>query len=126
YRCLGNNLYEIRLLLRRDCLLGAPDAPFDDPASIGFFDATTNVHLSFIGINGQLFMDYNEDDTLNQTFISDCTVADGTICVHQTTYVDTIFLPFRPSGYIMAYTRCCRNASLVNIVNPLETGMTVM
>lgn len=125
YRCLGNNMYEIRLFLRRDCLLGAPDAPFDDPASVGFFDATTNQHLSFIGINGQLFMDYNEDDTLNQTLISDCTVADGDICVHQTTYVDTIFLPFRPSGYVMAYTRCCRNASLNNVINPLATGMTV-
>lgn len=125
YRCLGNNMYEVRLFLRRDCLLGAPDAPFDDPASVGFFDATTNQHLSFIGINGQLFMDYNEDDTLNQTLISDCTIADGDICVHQTTYVDTIFLPFRPTGYIMAYTRCCRNASLNNIINPLATGMTV-
>ena len=44
YRCLGNNLYEIRLSLRRDCLLGANDAQFDDPASIGFFDATKNLY----------------------------------------------------------------------------------
>jgi len=126
YRCLGNNLYEIRLTLRRDCLLGAPDAQFDDPASVGFFDLQSNQLLTFVGFNGQLFMDLNEDDTLNQVFISDCTIAGNDICVHQTTYVDTIFLPFRPSGYAMAYQRCCRNGSLNNIIDPLNTGMTLV
>lgn len=126
YRCLGNNLYEIRLTLRRDCLLGAPDAQFDDPASIGFFDMTSNQLLSFLGFNGQLLIPFNEDDTLNQKFISDCTIAGSDICVHQTTYVDTIFLPFRPTGYTMAYQRCCRNGSLTNVLNPLNTGMTLM
>ena len=70
YRCLGNNQYEIRLSLRRDCLLGAPDAQFDDPASIGFFDATTNLPLAFVGFGGEFLMDFNEDDTLNQISVS--------------------------------------------------------
>lgn len=126
YRCLGNNLYEIRLSLRRDCLLGAGDAQFDDPASIGFFDATTNQPLTFIGFGGQLFMDFNEDDTLNQILVSDCSIAGNPVCVHQTTYVDTVFMPFWQNGYKMVYQRCCRNASLNNILNPLNTGMTLV
>ena len=126
YRCLGNNMYEIRLTVRRDCFLGAPDAQFDDPAVVGFFDGQSFQLLEFIGFSGQLFMDYNADDTLNQVLISDCSVVSGDVCVHQTTYVDTIFLPFRASGYIMSYQRCCRNSSLTNVLNPLGTGMTLV
>jgi gliding motility-associated-like protein len=126
YRCLGNNQYEIRLSLRRDCLLGAPDAQFDDPASIGFFDAVTNQPLTFVGFGGQLFMNFNADDTLNQIFVSDCAIATDPVCVHQTTYVDTIFLPFWANGYKMVYQRCCRNSSVLNIFNPLLTGMTLV
>jgi gliding motility-associated-like protein len=126
YRCLGNNLYEIRLTLRRDCFLGDPLAQFDDPASVGFFDGQTNQLLQFIGTNGQLFMPFRTDDTLNQEFISDCTISGNDVCVQQTTYVDTIALPFLASGYQLAYTRCCRNSSIQNIVEPLGTGMTLL
>ena len=126
YRCLGNNQYEIRLSLRRDCLLGANDAQFDDPASIGFFDGVTNQPLTFVGFGGQLLMDFNEDDTLNQILVSDCSIAGNPVCVHQTTYVDTIFLPFWQNGYQLVYQRCCRNSSVNNILNPLSTGMTLV
>jgi len=126
YRCLGNNQYEIRLSLRRDCLLGANDAQFDDPASIGFFDGVSGQPLTFIGFGGQLLMDFNNSDTLNEILVSDCSIAGNPVCVHQTTYVDTIFLPFRQTGYTMVYQRCCRNSSLTNIQNPLTTGMTLV
>ncbi len=126
YRCLGNNQYEIRLSLRRDCLLGAADAQFDDPASVGFFDATTNMPLAFVGFGGELLMAYNADDTLNQILESDCGVIGNPVCVHQTTYVDTIFLPFWANGYKIVYQRCCRNGSINNILNPLLTGLTLL
>ncbi len=126
YRCLGNNQYEIRLSLRRDCLLGAPDAQFDDPASVGFFDATTNQLLTFVGFGGQLLIPFNHDDTLNQIFVGDCSIAGNPVCVHQTTYIDTIFLPTWANGYNIVYQRCCRNGSLNNVLNPLTTGMTLV
>ena len=69
YRCLGNNLYEIRLTVRRDCLTGAQNAQFDDPASIGFFDAVTNQLLSFPGVpDGQILVPLNNNDTLNISY----------------------------------------------------------
>ena len=126
YRCLGGNQYEIRLTMRRDCLLGDPDAFFDNPASVAFFDGATNVLLSSIGFNGQLLMPYMANDTLDHIEISDCSVISGLVCVHQTTYIDTIFLPFRPTGYIMAYQRCCRNMSITNVLDPDDTGMTLV
>jgi gliding motility-associated-like protein len=130
YRCLGPNQfginsYEIRMTMRRDCFLGALDAPFDNPASIGFFDAVTNLPVSFVGFNGELRINRNNIDTLNEILISDCSVIAGDVCVEVTVYVDTISLPFLANGYILAYQRCCRNASLTNLINPDETGMTL-
>lgn len=131
YRCLGsdmfgNNRYEIRLTVRRDCLLGAPDAQFDDPASVGFFDGITHELLTFVGTNGELRIDLNNNDTLNEILHSDCGIVMGDVCVHTTTYVAEIILPYRASGYTMAYMRCCRNGSLNNVLNPLSTGMTLV
>lgn len=126
YRCLGGNQYEIRLTMRRDCLLGDPDAFFDNPASVAFFDGATNVLLSGIGFNGQLLIPYMANDTLDHIEISDCSVISGLVCVHQTTYIDTIFLPFRATGYTMAYQRCCRNMSITNVIDPDDTGMTLV
>ncbi|MEO5905346.1 MAG: gliding motility-associated C-terminal domain-containing protein, partial [Saprospiraceae bacterium] len=40
--------------------------------------------------------------------------------------VDTIMLPFRATGYTMSYLRCCRNESLTNVLNPDDTGMTLI
>lgn len=125
YRCLGNSQYEIRLTVRRDCLLGDPQAAFDDPAAIGFYDATNFAHIPLPGIGQFLAMPLNPDDTLNQIFISDCTIAGNDVCVHQTTYVDTVTLPFRSTGYILSYQRCCRNQTIQNIINPLDAGMTL-
>ncbi|MDQ3017582.1 MAG: hypothetical protein M3R25_12800, partial [Bacteroidota bacterium] len=125
YRCLGNNMYLIRLTVRRDCFFGDPDAFFDDPASIGFYDGVSGQFLSFLGTSG-LLIPYNTTDTLNETLISDCSVVSGDVCVHTTTYVSTIFLPFRATGYTMAYQRCCRNITLNNIEDPTDTGMTLI
>ncbi|HEX5111734.1 MAG TPA: hypothetical protein VFV79_02730, partial [Saprospiraceae bacterium] len=130
YRCLGPdqfgvNSYEIRMTMRRDCFLGAADAPFDDPASIGFFDAVTNQRVNFVGFNGELRINRNHIDTLNEILISDCSVIAGDVCVEVTTYIDTIRLPFLANGYILAYQRCCRNMSITNLINPDDTGMTL-
>jgi gliding motility-associated-like protein len=127
YRCLGNNLYELRLTVRRDCLNGAPNAQFDDPASIGFFDAVTNQLLTFPGVpDGQILIPVNNNDTLNEVLVSDCSVIAGDVCVHTTTYIATVALPFHPNGYLLAYQRCCRNQTLNNVLDPLNTGMTLV
>lgn len=126
YRCLGNNQYEIRLTYRRDCLLGAPGTEFEPLASIGFFNALNNAPLLHIGINGMIRIPFNPDDTINQILISDCTIAGNDVCVHQTTYIDTITLPPFQPGYKIVYQRCCRNQTLQNVFDPLNTGMTLV
>ncbi len=116
YRCLGKNNFEITLRVFRDCFNAADGAYFDDPATIGVFNREgiliSTFTLSPIG-----------NDTLSEG--SDpCLTISRPVCVHTTTYKDTINLLPRLGGYRFVYQRCCRNQTIVNIVNPLETGAT--
>ncbi|MBT8228969.1 MAG: hypothetical protein KJO50_01830, partial [Bacteroidia bacterium] len=123
YRCLGNSRYEVSLDFRRDCFNGATDAQFDDPAAIGIFDENGFL-VEILGQGGMILIPLSVNDTLNETVSSECNVIGGDVCTQTTTYRDTIILPFRNGGYYLAYQRCCRNATLNNIVDPLRTGAT--
>lgn len=122
YRCLGNNNYEVRLDFRRDCFNGEDDAQFDDPATIWIFYGDGN--LSPLGVGGRIRVNYNGDDTLNDIMTSTCQIIGTDVCVHTTTYIDTVQLPFSDRGYILSYERCCRNKTLNNIVDPETVGTT--
>lgn len=123
YKCLGFTNYEITLTVRRDCDLGDPEAQFDDPVSIGIFDQYGNL-LPWYGVGGQLLIPFSADDTLDSEFAGECDILGTPVCVHTTTYTGIVTLPYRKGGYTLAYQRCCRNASLTNIVDPLNTGGT--
>ncbi len=115
YRCLGNNQYEIMLRVFRDCDTGVPW--FDNPAAIGVFDSNNNLVYD-------LRLLLRENDTLDLNLNDPCLVAPPNICIHTTSYVDTVNLPFLAGGYQLVYQRCCRNIDIVNIVSPLDAGAT--
>ena len=119
YRCLGGDQYEITLNIYRDCFFGASNAPFDDPASIGIFDGATGFRLDEVRIPLG-----TQNDTLDVVIADTCLFVPATVCVHTTTYTQVVTLPERPTGYTLAYQRCCRNQTILNIVDPLETGAT--
>ncbi|MBK8626121.1 MAG: gliding motility-associated C-terminal domain-containing protein [Saprospiraceae bacterium] len=125
YRHITGTTYQVKLTLRRDCFLGSPEAEFDDPASIGVFTAGGELAKWLPElVNGQIFIPFMASDTLNEFIQSDCGFEGTQVCVHETTYQGFVNLPSRIGGYILAYQRCCRNASLNNIMDPLETGST--
>ncbi len=117
YTCLGNDEYEITLTVFRDCFNGNPQAWFDDPASIGIFNADNelldDIRIELMG-----------NDTLDPVLTSECLVVPPDVCVHTTTYRVIVELPPIPGGYQLAYQRCCRNQTIVNIIDPLDTGAT--
>ena len=123
YTCLGNGQYEIVLTVFRDCINGNPNAYFDNPASIGIFGENNDLVTS-VGDNGQLLIELMNDDTLNPVLTNPCLVVPPDVCVHTSTYRATVDLPFRPGGYQLAYQRCCRNQTIVNIIEPLASGAT--
>lgn len=113
YRCLGNDQYEVSLTVFRDCYNGQP--PFDPVASIGVYDLQSNllldVRIPFMG-----------DDTLQPVLFDSCLAIPPTVCVHRTTYLDTLLLPYRVGGYRLVYQRCCRNGTIANLINPGGAG----
>lgn len=115
YQYLGNNLYQIRLTVYRDCWFGVP--PFDNPASVGIFDANNQLVQS---IN----MLVNDSSTVPPTVNSPCFIPPTDVCYRVANYYATVSLAPAPGGYQLAYQRCCRNQTILNIVNPLSTGAT--
>ncbi len=118
YTCLGNNFYELKLSIFRDCFNGVPF--FDNPASIGIFLNSNNTLYNEILVN----LDPVLNDTLNPDLGSECFVAPPNVCVHTTTYTTTAFLPFNPQGYHIVYQRCCRNNTISNLIAPQDVGAT--
>lgn len=115
YRCLGNNQYELSLTVFRDCFNGIPQ--FDDTASVGIFDVNNNLVMD-------IRIPFSGDDTLQPVLFDSCLVIPPSVCVHRSTYIDTVTLNFLTGGYKILYQRCCRNFTIVNINNPSGTGAT--
>ncbi len=117
YKCFGNGTYEFTATIYRDCNPG--NAQFDYPAQFTFFDS-----------NGDIINDLTQyKDPLDSAFITytsanPCIVVPPNSCVQMAVYKFTVTLPQRPGGYMLTYQRCCRNESVLNIVNPTATGST--
>jgi gliding motility-associated-like protein len=115
YECLGNNQFRITIKIYRDCLLG--QAPFDNPLTISVFNAQNalvqNIAIPFPG-----------SITLPAVASNPCIEVTGDVCVEEATYVRVITLPPDPNGYTLSYQRCCRNNSIINLINPQSTGAT--
>ena len=117
YECLGNNLYAVTLNVYRDCFYGDPLAWFDDPAYVGVYKADGSLFKEI-----QMDFDPILNDTLSNELTDPCLFIPPDVCVHTTRYRETVSLPFSPGGYTLIYQRCCRNQTIVNISNPLNTG----
>jgi len=113
YACLGNNQYEISLTVYRDCFLG--EALMDDTAYVAVYDQIGTLVTTIPMLLGQV-------DTVFQ--LEDCLLAPENICVETTVYRDIIELAPISGGYHISYQRCCRNATILNIKDPLNTGAT--
>lgn len=126
YRCLGNDMYEITMTIRRDCINGADDAKHDGPqVYLTIFDGQGGF-FPRRGDNGFIVLDLLGIDTLNNDLSDFCIDGGDTVCVSQAVYRGMACLPYEKTGYIISYQRCCRNGSLNNIEMPLETGGTWM
>ena len=115
YDNLGGNNYKITLKVYRDCFNGVP--PLDNPAFITIFDKNGIVVDTF---RIPLISQNNVPPSINNP----CIQTPNSVCVEEGIYVGTRNLPPKNGGYYVVYQRCCRNNSILNIVNPGNTGAT--
>jgi gliding motility-associated-like protein len=116
YEQLGGSTYRITLKLYRDCKPGS--AAFPNPVTIqirrnnGTAHTISSVSIPFPGAS------------LVPPNIDTCAVNPG-ICLEEAIYTTIVTgLPPGFGGYHLYYQYCCRNSTLLNIVNPLAAGET--
>ena len=114
YTCSGNNSYEIKLRIYRDCFGGV--AGFDQSVNFTIFDDQGNILFNPSVSKGTTVQ-------VPSATGNPCLTTPPNICTEYAEYIHTITLPARSGGYIISYQRCCRNASIANIVGT-GTGNT--
>ncbi|MCF8459304.1 MAG: gliding motility-associated C-terminal domain-containing protein [Flavobacteriales bacterium] len=115
YECLGNDNYQITLKVYRDC--NSSGAPFDSPASIAIYTSNGGLFTTLDAFHGGAQL-------LPVIINNPCLQAPPNVCVEEAVYTVTVNLPFIAGGYHVAYQRCCRNQSIVNLTNPASQGST--
>lgn len=118
YDYLGGDSFRISLHTYIDCENGSDLAlALDTVAHIGIFSATTRALIDSIRV-----------DTLRTVEVNDvnynCLIPPSNICVRQFRYETVVVLPDIPGGYIIAYQRCCRNTTVINVRDQDDTGGT--
>lgn len=116
YDNLGGNNYKIHMKVYRDCINGIP--PFDNPAFFTIFNASGGVVTTLnVAITSSI--------TVPPSNNSPCApAANGVACVEEAIYETTINLPPLAGGYYIVYQRCCRNGTILNLINPGNVGAT--
>lgn len=119
YTCLGDNLYEIKLIIYRDCgPTNVNGTGFDFSGIITIYNSD-NQEIQSVDI-------FDPETTIlsNETVGNDCLELPTDLCIEQGTYTTIVELPPIEGGYQLAYQRCCRNPSIINVPTPDDFGST--
>ncbi len=120
YRCLGDNNFEITITLFQDCLYGEPQAiAQDDPAFYAIYTSGNNRQLIRQGSEPSF-----DTRRVDPNFSNACINNFPNTCLSKQVFKFVVNLPPSATGYDIVYQRCCRNASINNIINPGNVGVT--
>ncbi|MBI1194066.1 MAG: T9SS type B sorting domain-containing protein [Bacteroidetes bacterium] len=113
YTCLNDSTYVIDMVIYRDC--AAFGAGFDSPAFIFVYNAA-GVYQTYLQLTAPTIT------SLPVSSGNPCLTVPPGICVEKGEYSGTFYLPPLPGGYTLVYQRCCRNATIDNLIDPAGTG----
>ena len=118
----GHYHYRIRLTEYVDCLTGQPEAiAADNPAFFGIYDGGGTLAVMDSSVDLSSFSSVSVDySTPCGTFSTPV----STFCASKRIFEKDFYLTPNTTGYTVAYQRCCRSASVVNLVNPGDVGIT--
>lgn len=114
YECTGPNTYQITMVIYRDC---TSFTDFDNPAYLGIYDEEGDLIEN-------LPMSPPDVTDIPIEVDNPCLVVPPGLCIEQAIYVEEVELPDSDQTYTLVYQRCCRNAGIVNIEDPDDTGST--
>ncbi|WP_344823957.1 PKD domain-containing protein [Rurimicrobium arvi] len=119
YTCGSGGRYTIQVTIYRDCIGGSPQAISEDnPAIIAIY--TTNGKLFLVdSINA----DNANGVAVPANFQNECVNNPPKVCLNRIVFRKTYVLDNTTTGYRVVYQRCCRNASILNIIDPASLGV---
>ena len=129
----GGNKYDVYLTIYEDCQNAFEGAiPFDNPAFIAVYDLahlSANVQQTHDSLlHGFAMCDSNVtfSSSINvpANFTNACVANVPEVCLLKKVFKKTLILPLNVAGYVVTYQRCCRNAQIINIVDPGSAGAT--
>jgi len=119
YTCLGDNLYEITLIMYVDCgPSNTTGITFDATGTISIYNSNNE------WVQDLLFSDPEQIELSDETVGNDCLELPSDLCTLRGIYTVQVELPPIVGGYQLAYQRCCRNPSIINIITPDLFGNT--
>ena len=120
YTCLGDNQYEIKVVIYRDCgPTNSNNTGFDNGGVISIYDMNNNLYD--VIEHGMAVSELVVDE-----FTSECVTLPPELCVEKGTYTIVTSLPNNANGYQIVYQRCCRNDQVINIEDPEDMGSSLV
>jgi gliding motility-associated-like protein len=121
YSELSPNNYKVTLIVYRDCgpanTLGTG---FDENAAIGIYNAGGELYQTL-----ELSLFDAEVTVVPIVLPNPCFILPPDLCIEKAKYEGIFQLSPEQLGLNLVYQRCCRNNSIVNIINPADTGMSL-
>jgi gliding motility-associated-like protein len=119
YNCLGDNLYEITLIMYVDCgPSNTTGTTFDATGILSIYNSSNQL------VESITISEPEEIELSDETVGNDCLELPADLCILRGVYTVVVELPPIVGGYQLAYQRCCRNPSIINIVTPDLFGNT--
>jgi gliding motility-associated-like protein len=109
YDYLGNNQYQITLIVYRDC---ESSTEFDQDASLGVFETATGDFYDSYNMS----LDDAEVTDMPPILENPCNLLPPQVCIEKAVYTLTINLPPIAGGYTLSYQRCCRPNGIDNLL----------
>lgn len=111
--------YSLTLVIYEDCLTGQPEAIAEDnPAFFGIYEGNGALYL----IDTSVF--YSSSIGVPNNFSNSCITNIPSTCLIKKTFTRTYALKINTSGYVISYQRCCRNSTIMNVIDPGDQGST--
>ena len=107
YECVGNNTYNITLYVYRDCNPG--NSQFYNSPTIGIYENSTLVESLTMSFSDAIVTELPLETG------DPCLSPPNNVCVQEAIYTGTVTLPPTSVGYMLAYQRCCRNTTILNV-----------
>ncbi|HNL84086.1 MAG TPA: PKD domain-containing protein [Chitinophagales bacterium] len=118
YQCLGNNNYEINLIIYRNC--NSTNTNLDPDAYITVFNAQSN----FIYKTATIPLTNQSHIRIPPATPCFTPPSPSQVCMDKLVYSGTVNLPASTTGYKLVYQRCCRNPAITNLFNAGDIGST--